>query len=229
MNRTDLQKRLSESGHYQGAIDGLLGPKSKAAILEYLTDGPDLLLTQADYKKAADDLGVPLSYVQALYEVESSGNPFIDGRPTILFEPHIFSRLTGHRYSGTHPHISSRSWNKALYKGSQAGRYGQLVEAICLEPLPGFSSASYGAFQILGSNYARCGARDAMAFAWQEAQTVADQLAHFIAFIKSDQVLWRGLQRGDWVTVAKRYNGTAYYKNQYDVKLAKAERRYARG
>jgi hypothetical protein len=36
--------------------------------------------------------------------------------------------------------------------------------------------------------------------------------------------LWNALRRGDWVTVAKLYNGTAYAQNRYDVRLAQAER-----
>lgn len=227
MNPTDLQRRLAETGHYDGMIDGIPGPETKAAILEFMTDGPDLKLETSNFQWAAEQLGVPIAYVRALYEVESSGNAFVDGRPTILPEPHIFARLTGNRYNASHPHLSSRQWNRALYPKSQKGRYNQLIEMICLDPLAGFGSASYGGFQILGCNYARCDAKDAMAFAWQEAQSEGDQLAHFVGFIKTDAILWQALRRGDWVHVAKRYNGTAYYKNRYDVRLAQAVRRWS--
>lgn len=221
----ELQQRLAESGHYTGPVDGVSCPKD--ALLAYLTDGEDLKLTDADFPWAADQLSVPVAYVRALYEVESSGNPFIDGRPVILFEPHIFSKLTGHRYDNSHPKLSSRTWNRALYPRLQSDRYIQLIDAICLDPLAGFGAASYGGFQILGSNYARCNAKDAMAFAWQESQSVGDQLSHFVEFIKSDPILWQALRAGNWVQVAKRYNGTAYYKNRYDVRLAQAVRKWS--
>lgn len=228
MDRKALQKRLQKSGFYTGAIDGVCGRQTKDALLQFFTSGPDLNLQPSDFEWAAQQLSVPLAYVKALYDVESSGNAFIDGRPTILPEPHIFSRLTGHKYDSTHPGLSSRSWNKSLYKGSQLGRYGQLIQMICLDPLAGFGAASYGGFQILGMNYARCGdIPDAMAFAWQESQSEGDQLSHFVEFIKSDAILWNALRAGQWVTVAKRYNGTAYYKNRYDVKLAQAVRKYS--
>lgn len=227
MTLLDLQKKLSETGHYKGAADGLAGPKTKQAILDYLTDGPDILLTAQDYELAAARLSVPVAYVRALCEVESSGSPFIDGRPAILFEPHIFGRLTGGRYNSSHPHLSSPTWNPKLYPGSQKGRYDQLIEAICLDPDAGFASASYGAFQILGSNYKRCEAESPMAFAWAEAQSEGQQIHHFCNFITSDPIIWQALRRGDWVTVAKRYNGAAYFKNRYDVRLAQAVRKWS--
>lgn len=227
MTLHDLQKYLADKGHYHGDIDGVAGPKTTQAILEFLTDGPDVLLVDIDFELAAQRLSVPTAYVRALCEVESSGDPFIDGRPCILFEPHIFGRLTGGRYNNSHPHLSSRVWNPKLYPGSQKGRYDQLIEAICLDPEAGFSSASYGAFQILGANYQRCEEKSAMDFAWSESQCEGNQLHHFCNFITSDPILWQSLRRGDWVTVAKRYNGSAYFKNRYDVRLAQAVRKWS--
>lgn len=227
MNIDGLQRRLAQRGCYDGAFDGIPLAKTRAGVLKFLTDGPDFGLDDGDFSDAAEALQVPRSYVKALYQVESSGDAFIDGRPTILFEPHRFSRATQHRFDASHPAISYPTWDRTRYPRSQDGRYQQLVVAVCLDPLAGFASASYGGFQILGENFARCGARDSMAFAWQESQTEADQLHHFVMFIKSDRVLWQALKRGDWVTVAKRYNGTGYRLNRYDIRLAQAERRAA--
>lgn len=226
MDLKALQTKLKASGHYAGLLDGAGGSQTRAAIVAYLTDGPDFRLTNDHYVSAAAQLSVPVAYVRALYEVESSGSPFIDGRPTILFEPHIFGRLTGGRFNDSHPKISSRTWNRDLYPGSQAGRYEQLARAICLDPEAGFASASYGAFQIMGMNHTRCGVASAMQFAWEEAQSEANQLGHFVEFIKSDAILWNALRAAQWATVAKRYNGTAYYKNRYDIKLAQAVRKW---
>lgn len=221
MEIQELQQRLANQGCFSEGDD------LRQAVLKYLTQGPDYLLEDCDFAVAAVDLAVPASYVKALYEVESSGNPFVDGRPVILFEPHRFSKATDHRFDASHPQLSYPKWKPGNYPRTQKARYDQLIEAVLLDPLAGFGSASYGAFQILGENYARCNAVDAMAFAWQESQTAADQLSHFCLFIKSDPVLHRALQRADWVTVAKRYNGTAYYKNRYDVRLAQAQRKHA--
>lgn len=229
MTKEELQQRLANQGCYDGRIDGDAGTLTHEGVLKFLTAGPDYLLEDIDFSTAAALIGVPSSYVKALYEVESSGNPFVDGRPVILFEPHRFSKLTDGRFDARHPRISYPKWDASKYPRTQIARYTQLAEAVCLDPDAGFAAASYGAFQILGENYARCECRDAMAFAWQESQTACDQLHHFVLFIRSDPILHRALQRGDWVTVAKRYNGTAYYKNRYDVRLAQAQRKHANG
>jgi len=222
MTIAELQQRLGTV-----TVDGVAGPATKAAVIKFLTIGPDTAITPTAFASAASSLGVDVSYVKALYEVESTGSPFVDGRPVILFEPHRFSHATGGRFDGSHPDISYPVWDPKKYPASQTARYDQLAEAVCLAPDAGFASASYGGFQILGENYSRCGCKDSMEFAWLESQSVADQLDHFVLFIKSDAVLLRALQRGDWVTVAKRYNGTAYFRHRYDVRLAQAQRRAA--
>ena len=158
--------------------------------------------------------------------MESTGSAFIEGRPTILFEPHRFSKATGHRYDASHPRLSSRFWNKALYPKGQAARYQQLVDAVALDVDAGFASASYGGFQILGENYAVCGAPDPWAFAWRQAQTEGDQLEAFAMFVEGNG-LKGALQRGDWAAFAKGYNGTAYRANRYDERLRAAYQRRA--
>ncbi|MFX4084462.1 N-acetylmuramidase domain-containing protein [Sphingobium yanoikuyae] len=221
MDQITLQRRLSSLGYYDGAIDGLIGPKSKGAILACLTDGPDHPISASDIAKAADDLSVEPAKVWAVYDVESTGSAFIDGRPTILFEPHRFSKATGHRFDKSHPRLSSRVWNRALYPAGQAARWQHMLDAVALDVDAGFASASYGGFQILGENYAVCGAPDPWSFAWRQAQTEGDQLEAFIRFV-AGRGLKGALQRGDWAAFAKGYNGTAYRENKYDTRLAMA-------
>lgn len=221
MNHADLQRRLHALGFYAGAINGKFGPPSKAALLACMTEGPDYPITATDIAQAAALLAVEEAKIWAVYDVEAAGDAFIDGRPTILFEPHRFSRSTGHRFDQSHPRLSSRTWNRALYPRSQDGRWQQLLDAVALDVDAGFMSASYGAFQILGENYAVCGAYDPWAFAWRQAQSEGDQLEAFVRFVEG-RGLKAALQRGDWAGFARGYNGTAYRENRYDEKLANA-------
>lgn len=224
MDQKSLQRRLSSLGFYAGAIDGVIGPISKDAIIQCMTDGPDYPVTTTDIALAASMLGVEHAKIWAVYEVESSGDAFVNGRPTILFEPHRFSKATGHRFDSSHPSLSSRSWNRNLYPRTQAGRWQQLVDAVALDVDAGFASASYGAFQILGENFAVCGAYDPWAFAWRQAQTEGDQLDAFVRFVEG-RGLKGALQRGDWAAFARGYNGTAYRSNHYDERLKEAYER----
>src|ERR1700720_679179 len=92
--------------------------------------------------------------IWAVCDVESAGGGFLpDQRPKILYEAHIFGRLTDHQFDGTHPNISAPSWNRTLYGAPGAHQYDRLAEAIALDRGAALQSASWGMFQILGLNH----------------------------------------------------------------------------
>lgn len=221
MDLTTLRQRLVALGHQPGAEGTPFAAADRAAIAAALTDGPDYALGDHDVEDAADQLKVEPAAIWAVWDIEGCSSPFIDGRPTILFEPHRFSRATGHRYDASHPAVSSLKWNRALYPARQADRWKQLLDAVALDIDAGFASASYGGFQILGENFALCGATSSWSFAWQQAQTEADQLAAFLKFVEA-RGLADALRRRDWATFARVYNGTAFRENHYDTRLAAA-------
>lgn len=221
MDLTTLRRRLVALGQQPGAEGAPFGAADREAIAAAMRDGPDYRLDAHDIEDAADRLSVDAAAVWAVWDVEGCASPFVDGRPTILFEPHRFSRATGHRYDASHPKISSLKWNRALYPASQVGRWAQLLEAVSLDVDAGFASASYGGFQILGENYAVCGATSPWSFAWAQAQTEADQLDAFLRFVEA-KGLAGALRRQDWATFARGYNGSAYRENRYDTRLAAA-------
>lgn len=224
MNHFDLQRSLARMGYYRGEIDGDYGPMTRTAVLSALTDGPDYELTDADVLRVGRSMQVEPAKIWAVWDVEAAGDAFINGRPTILFEPHRFSRATGGQFDKSHPKISSRTWNKKLYPGSQDGRYAQLLDAVGLDVDAGFASASYGGFQILGENYAVCDAASPWAFAWRQAQTEGDQLDAFCRFVTNNGLL-PALRKisPDPKTCkpfADGYNGTASALNHYAEKIA---------
>lgn len=221
MKVAELKARLAELGAYGGVLDDSFDAVLRQSILQAMKDGPDYPLSADDFAHAADRLRCDVPAIRAVRRVEASASPFIGGLATILFEPHRFSRATGHRFDASHPALSSRRWNRALYPKTQVGRWEQLLDAAQLDIDAAFASASYGAFQILGENFALCGARDPFAFAWQEAQTEADQLEHFCLFVEGTG-LAPALRRHDWAAFARGYNGSAYRENRYDERLAAA-------
>jgi hypothetical protein len=211
---TQLQTRLGL------VADGQFGPKSRAAVLAALTDPVDRPIANSDVKALAARWGVEPAVVWTVRDVEAGGAGFIDGRPAILFEPHRFSRATGGRYDAVAPTISYPTWGTRPYPRAQADRYAQLLTAIALDVDAGFASASYGAFQIMGENYAACGETDSMAFALAEARGEDVQLRHFGLFCES-KGLERALRRKDWSTFARGYNGSGQV-DLYSGKLAAA-------
>lgn len=225
MDIASLQRRLVACG-YPLAIDGAYGPKTRAAVLAALTDPADTPIQAADIKGLAEQWDIDPAALWAVRDVEASGAAFEAGRPKILFEPHRFSRATGHRFDESHPWISYRSWDKRRYPRTQDARYEQLLDAIGLDVDAGFASASYGAFQILGENWRLCGEDSPFDFALTEARGELGQLRHFTRFCAGAGLV-PALRRKDWAAFARGYNGTAYKANRYDTRLAAAYR--ARG
>lgn len=181
-------------------------------------------LQNGDFVRAAAALEVPVNVVKAVTEVEARGQGFYPGtdEPIILFERHIFSRLTNRKYDLTHPDISNRV---AGGYGSSAGQHRRLQRAAKLDRHAALGSASWGLFQIMGFNYDKAGFSKLQHFINAMYRSEGAQLDAFVNFVKSDPVMWQALKDRNWAKFAERYNGPGYRRNQYDTKLAKA---YAR-
>jgi hypothetical protein len=221
-----LQLYLRDTGRYNGDIDGIYGRLSRAGVLMGLEDGPDTLLTDDDYLASSRRLAIKQSAIRAFAEVEAAGAGFFAGKPKILFEPHVFCRLTKGRFSADYPTLSYGKWGERPYPPTQDERYAQLLIAAGLDPWAAFQSTSYGKFQILGENFGKCGFDSPWAFAFNQAYDEQSQLKAFENFLRAtgiDKLLRASL----WAEAAKAYNGPAYLRNRYDVKLAQAARKWA--
>jgi N-acetylmuramidase len=178
-----------------------------------------------DYNSAATALGVDAASVMAVAEVETSGAAFDDlGRPRILFERHYFHKATGGKFAAKHPTISAKSGGGY---GKFSAQYGKLQEAYELDKDAALGSASWGRFQIMGSNYKAAGFRSVRAFVKAMTQSEADHLRAFVSFVAADARMKKALQDRDWAAFAKAYNGKGYAKNKYDEKLAAAYKKFA--
>lgn len=183
-------------------------------------------LTDADIARAAKALVVSQAKIRAILDVEAPRGGFQDdGQVTILFEPHKFSEYTGGRFDKSHPKLSNPAWGAVPY-GSYASQHGKLQQAVALDRDAALRATSWGIPQILGNNWKKVGAASLQDFINRMFRSEGAQLDLMVAFIQSDTELWNALKRGDWATVARKYNGSQYRKNQYDVKLAAAHRKF---
>ena len=184
-------------------------------------------LAAADVTATAAALGCEPAAVWAVCDVESSGSGFLpDKRPRLLYEAHVFSRLTGHRYDSSHPNVSSPAWNRKLYGAPGAHQYDRLAEALAFDRAAALEAASWGLFQILGLNHAQCGFTGVEDYVAAMCDGEARQLAAFAEFCRRGG-LDRFLRAQDWVRFALAYNGPAEADNGYDEKLAAAYTRRA--
>ena len=188
-----------------------------------------LTITDDTWSALATVLGVDRAVLRAVADVESGGAGFLattPPRPKVLFEGHYFHKLTGGRFGTSHPTLSFPRWTRTHYARTGEGEWARLDQAVGLDRGAALQSASWGAFQIMGANYRQCSCDDVEQFVRMQEASADAQLECFTRFIGRDWYL-APLRARDWATFAARYNGPAYAKNQYDVKLARAYARHA--
>ena len=199
--------------------DGIAGPKTWDLIMSKTR----IKICEADWQRLADRIGCEVNVLKAIKQVEtgSTGPYDSSGRPTILFEAHLFWRnLIGlgknpNSYVASHRGILSKVWNKALYKGGTR-EWDRLREAWGISPSAAAKSASYGFPQILGQNF-----KDTMGFVADCYMSEVKQLEFFGRFLEGNG-FGPYLKAKNWQKIAQKYNGAGYAANRYDQKLAAA-------
>lgn len=176
-------------------------------------------ITEENIKQIALELGCEPEVIKAVAQVESAGEAFDEeGKPVILFEAHLFSKLTKGKYDLSHPKLSSPSWNKSLYTKDE---YTRLNQAMVLDDNAALKSCSWGKFQILGLNHAVCGFKTVKQFVQAMNKSELEHLKAFASFIKGNN-LAKYLMMKDFANFASRYNGPGYRANKYDIKMRSA-------
>lgn len=180
-------------------------------------------LSEAGLDKACTVLQCDLASIWSLMTVETRGFGFLqDRRPKILYERHVFHRLTKGSYD-SNPNLSSP--NAGGYVGGEA-EYNRLEAAMQLDQDAALQSVSWGLGQIMGFNAKQIGYTSALDMATRFGDGEHEQLYGVVQFIRNDPQLLKALQSRDWKQVAYHYNGEAYMKNEYDLKLGHFYERY---
>lgn len=164
-------------------------------------------LIQSDFETAASQLGCSWQAVAAVCQVESKGGGFCpDGFPKTLHEGHHFHRYTKGKFGQSHPTISYPVWTREHYGKTWQAERERLDTAMKLDRTSAIMSNSWGAFQIMGANYAACGCRTLQEFVNGMCKSEMSQLAMFVSYIKfhrlDDEL--RDLRFRDF---ARLYNG----------------------
>lgn len=199
------------------------------------------MITQQEFKDAANIIGSDIASIKAVYEVEAAGRGYLpDGRVKILFEGHRFWKQLvkagwhPEKYNFSYPdsdNVLYQKWDKKKYKGGafEWDRMGVAIEvckSLNLSPVLALNSASYGSFQIMGENAQLCGYIDSQdMLSKYNSGGEAEQLNSFVRFVKSTK-LDDELRAKNWAGFAQGYNGTSFALNKYDIKLAKAYHKY---
>jgi hypothetical protein len=221
MNATELQQWLNAHGATLVA-DGQCGPLTREAIRTVFANDCAPAIDDAGIEVIAASLGCSAKQVRAVASVESSGSGYDKaGRPKILFERHKFHQLTDGKYG------------LSVYSNPQAGGYAfdsweKLTLAACKDADAAFMATSWGKFQVLGMHWAALGYPSPIDMAYS---TVTSEAAHYdmLARYVEHNHLKPALQAlstnpETCRAFAAAYNGAAYRKFNYHVKLAEAMR-----
>ncbi len=238
-------------------FDNSFGPGTELALKRFQADWGlpmtgvydqptyDLLAPQIDFTFVrlsdiddyAEDMGVESAALKAVYTVESKGDGFLpSGKCIILYEGHVFYKLYAQKYgvneakriAARFPTVVYPVWDKTKYSNSE-GEHRRLQLARTIDAEIANSSASWGLFQVMGFNYALAGYDSVDDYVNAANESEHEQFYAGISFIKENTSMFMALKSRDWATFARRYNGSGYKANNYDVKLANAYLMHKRG
>lgn len=212
--------------------DGIVGFKTWLRLFLNSRNTTSNDIQYSDYIWASKLFDCESEALMAVVKVETGGKGgFVaNGKPTILFEGHIFWKqlknrgIDPNKYASEHKTILYPKWVKSYYKGGIA-EYDRLNEAIEINREAALESVSMGMFQLMGFNYLNCGCNDVEDMWFRMCKSEVEQFGLGLEFLRIGGFT-PYLKSKDWTAFAKRYNGPEYYKNQYDKKLKIAYESY---
>ena len=183
--------------------------------MDFVSNAPPL--SSKGFEAALATTDVAGEALWALLSVETSGCGYLpDRRPKILFERHIFSRLTDGRYDADNPDVSAPT--PGGYGAGGAHQYDRLAVALHLDEQAALQSASWGLGQIMGENFAAADFASVGEMVQSFVESEDAQLSGMANFLASGRMKAL-LQAQDWAGFARLYNGVSYAKNHYDERL----------
>ena len=189
--------------------------------------GQTLALDSSGLNNVATALNVQPPSIWAVLQVEAAECGFLpDRRPIILFERHVFYRLTRGAFVSTHPAICNP--RQGGYGAPGANQYARLNQAMSLNPEAALQSTSWGIGQVLGQYFHLAGYPDVESMVTAMVDSEDAQLDAFRAYLQSTR-LAAPLQARDWASFARGYNGPNYASNHYDTQLSAAFQKFSSG
>ena len=191
-------------------------------------------LTEDQIQSQARALGIEAAALKAVIEVECKGTGFnADNTPVILFERHVMrQRLITNGQSKVadkmivkRPDLCSKtSGGYGLY----SAQHGRLNAAAQYHRVSALESASWGIGQVMGYHWKSLGYKSLQAFVNAMYKDEASQMDAMCRYIKVNGLI-NALKNKDWKAFARGYNGIAFGKNSYNVKLANAYKKFSEG
>jgi len=183
--------------------------------------------TDEGYAAAAWLLMAEPRALKAIAQVEAGpeGAFLPDDRPVVLFERHVFRRLTDGRFDHDAPDLSNAV--PGGYGSSGPWQHERLARAALLDRDAALCSTSWGLYQLMGFNHGVAGFPVLQRFINAMYRSADDHLRALVIFIRNNDHLVDAIRAKAWDEFARNYNGPQYAQSQYDKRIAKAYERLA--
>jgi hypothetical protein len=185
-------------------------------------------LDDAAVSEIARALSVEEAALRAVVEVEGRGDAFdAQGRPIMLFEPHVFWRELGKgakRDKAVRLGLAYQKWGAEPYPKDS---YPRLVQAMAIDAAAALRSCSWGMGQVMGKNHKLAGHPTVEAMVAAMCEDARFHITAMLGYIKANK-LDDAMRRKDWRAFARGYNGEGYAKIDYHGKLARSYAKWKR-
>ena len=181
-------------------------------------------ISEADFRKVADELGLEVAVIKAVVEIEAGQSMkgfWAPGVPVVNFDASTCARYR--KKGGAIPQKNAKV--PSGLSGYPLKEWRQLTDARHRDAKSANMGTFWGMFQIGGFNYKLCGCHSVEEFVDLMSYSELDQLELFAAFVRNTGML-KYLKSKDWAGFALRYNGPSYKKRGYHTRMAQAYARY---
>lgn len=229
-----LQKWLNLNAGTNLEVDGVWGTISRSSFILAFTCKNATAITEEELKRISIELGDSnTKRIKAVSKVESDGSGwFNSGLPKILYERHKYwkhVKNAHNRVVSWFANPKAGGYTMDANKNGINDSWEKLALAVGKDPLAALKSISIGKFQVLGEYYNYCGYNHPIEMLYACSRSEYAQYGLLrdyilkVANIKS-AFLRLSTNPADNVPFAKGYNGPAYAKYSYHIKLANAMR-----
>lgn len=184
-------------------------------------------LSDDDFRKVAEELGVEVAVIKAVVEIEAGKAMkgfWAPGVPVVNFDASMCAR---YRKKGAARPDKSAKVPPGL-SGYALKEWTQLVNARHRDARSADMGTFWGMFQIGGFNYKLCGCESVEEFVRLMSYSELEQLELFAAFVRNTGML-KYLKAKDWAGFSLKYNGPSYRKRGYHTRMASAYARFSKG
>lgn len=187
-----------------------------------------LHLTDADFKKVADELGVEVAAIKAVVQIEAGAAMkgfWAPGIPVVNYDRSMWAKsrrlVTVNKKAPANAKIPA-----GLPAGHARNAWQRLINARKINEQQANLSTFWGMFQIGGFNYKLCGCKSIEEFVELMSYSELEQLELFAALITNCKML-PDLKAKNWAGFARKYNGASYARKGYHTRMAAAYKKFS--